>query len=114
MNIGDDDLLTMHDIAEIIGTSYHYVRCLACGKERSRVPFPDPFTSLGRSKLWLRSDVLRWAIKSKRVDASEYADILPRDGTDNIGTVVHESPPISMDWAGGIFPRPGTVLDEDR
>lgn len=113
LDIGDDDLVTMTDIAGMIGLSYQYIRSLACGTERSRVPFPEAFTQLGGSKLWLRSEILRWGVESKRISASDYADMVSSDDKPTSGTVIHESPPVLMDWPSGGSEGEGTVLGAD-
>lgn len=59
-----EELLTMQQIADYTGKSYWYIRALACGVEKSKVPFPKPHTKLGRSKLWKKQHIENWVTKS--------------------------------------------------
>lgn len=59
-SVSADELLTMKQISDIVGISYWMVRALACGVEKSRVPFPEAYTKIGRSPLWKRVDIENW------------------------------------------------------
>ena len=56
MKVDPDDLLTLAEVAELIGLSnprgmYVYLR---------RYPFPDPVIDRSGVRLWHRSDIERW------------------------------------------------------
>lgn len=59
-SVKSDELLTMQQIAGKLGCTYQYVRALACGAEQTTVPFPKPFTKLGRRPLWKQKDIDAW------------------------------------------------------
>lgn len=59
-SVSAEELLTMKQMADMIGVSYWYIRALACGSEKSKVDFPQADTKLGRSKLWKRSTFEQW------------------------------------------------------
>lgn len=59
-SVKSDELLTMQQIADMLGHTYQYIRALACGAETTTVPFPEPFTKLGRRPLWKRKQIEAW------------------------------------------------------
>ena len=60
------DLLTMKQIAEKAGVDYQYIRALRCGDEKSKPPFPRPYTQLGQSPLWIRNEINVWIFHRDR------------------------------------------------
>lgn len=59
-SVSADELLTMKQIAAMLDISYWMVRALACGAEKTRVPFPQAYTKLARSPLWKRHTIEEW------------------------------------------------------
>lgn len=59
-SVSAEELVTMQQIAAMLSVSYWMVRAWRSGAESSRVPFPEPFTSIGRRPLWRRETITKW------------------------------------------------------
>lgn len=85
--IKSTDVVGMRDIARIANLSYWYVRALACDAERSRPPFPKPYTKRGNRNFWLRADVQNWVVEREQLRLKRHEKRMQKAMSDDTGNI---------------------------